>query len=692
MSRDALLIELGTEELPPRALKGLSDAFSEAIVEGLEQAHLGHGLVASFATPRRLAVLVHDLESQAPDQSLEILGPPADRARDEEGNWSKAAQGFARKNNVEAENLEILDTPKGDRLALRRTVPGARITDCLEPILERAVHGLPIPKRMRWGSSRDEFVRPVHWLVALLGETVVGCQILGLTSGRETRGHRFHCSEVKALASATEYESVLKSAYVIADFDARRESIRQQVVQQAEILGARAVMDEGLLDEVTALVEWPVALSGSFEERFLEVPAEALISSMQEHQKYFPVTNAAGKLLPHFIAVANLESRDPAQVVDGNERVIRPRLSDAEFFFQTDRQSALADLVERLGSITFQQKLGSLLDKTQRLEQLARWLAPHIGADPDQAQRAALLSKADLLTHLVGEFPDLQGIAGRYYAQHDGEPEAVAWALEQQYRPRFAGDQLPEGPVATTLALADRLDTLIGIFGVGLLPSGSRDPFALRRASLGVLRIIVENALPIDVRQALQTAFDQFPDGTLNADAVSTTLAYILDRFGAWYEEAEVPVEVVKAVSAMAITEPLDIDRRVKAVHAFLRLPEAASLAAANKRVSNILAKQGAVLGGLKISKDLLTEAAEQQLAAALAACQPEVSQALEQQDYSRALATLAQLKDVVDEFFDQVMVMTEDPSIRDNRLALLRDLRATFYQVADISQLAPGK
>jgi glycyl-tRNA synthetase beta chain len=649
-------------------------------------------------------VLVHDLETQAADQSQEILGPPADRARDEHGNWSKAAQGFARKNDVDPDSLEILDTPKGARLALCRTAPGARITDCLESLLEHAVNGLPIPKRMRWGSSRNEFVRPVHWLLALLGDTVVDCEILGLKSGRETRGHRFHCGEAKSLGNATEYEATLKSAYVIADFDRRRETIRHQVLQQAQTLNAIAIMDEDLLDEVTALVEWPVALSGSFEERFLDVPAEALISSMQEHQKYFPVTGEDGELLPHFIAVANLESRDPAQVVDGNERVIRPRLSDAEFFFQTDRQSPLADLVERLGSITFQQKLGSLLDKTRRLEQLARWLAPYMGANPDQAQRAALLSKADLLTQLVGEFPDLQGIAGRYYAQHDGEPEDVAWALEQQYRPRFAGDQLPEGPVATTLALADRLDTLIGIFGVGLLPSGSRDPFALRRASLGVLRIIVENELPIDVQLALQTAFDQFPAGTLQADAVSTTVAYILDRFGAWYEEAEVPIEVVKAVeaevpievvkavSAMAITEPLDIDRRVKAVHAFLHMPEAASLAAANKRVSNILAKQATDLGDLEVSEGLLTEPAERRLAVELAACQPVVRQALEQNDYSQALASLARLKDPVDQFFDQVMVMTEDPSTRNNRLALLQDLRATFYQVADISQLAPGK
>ena len=545
---------------------------------------------------------------------------------------------------------------------------------------------------MRWGISRSEFVRPVQWLVVLLGEQVVDCELMELRSGRETRGHRFHHPGNISLSRPEDYEAALEAARVIADFGKRKETIRRQVENCAAALNAHADIDEALLDEVTALVEWPVALNGRFEERFLEVPQEALVSSMKSHQKYFPALDADGRLLPHFTFVANIESRDPAQVIDGNERVIRPRLADADFFFNSDKQRPLASRVESLRDIVFQQKLGTLHDKTSRLQRLVTELAGITGADSEQASRAALLSKADLVTSMVGEFPDLQGIAGRYYALNDGEAEAVADAIEQQYWPRFAGDRLPADAVATTLALADRLDTLVGIFGIGQAPTGSRDPFALRRASLGILRLLVEKRLPVDLEDALALAVAQYPLGTLEQETVSTVLAYVLERFRAWYEDLGIPVEVFKAVIAKPLTVPLDIDRRVRAVNHFAALPEAASLAGANKRVSNILAKQAAAFRPKEVSKDLLTEPAEQQLAGDLAALQPEVAADLQRGEYSRALSALARLQGPVDAFFDHVMVMAEDPSVRDNRLSLLHELRATFLQVADISQLVPGK
>jgi glycyl-tRNA synthetase beta chain len=692
MSTEHLLLEIGTEELPPTALKSLRDALADGVRAGLDEAGLGYGPVHSYATPRRLALHIEDLQLQGDDQSVEALGPPADRAREADGSWSKAAEGFARKNGVSADQLDIVDTPKGQRLAYKSRVSGALASECLPGIIEHSARELPAPKRMRWGSGRTEFVRPVHWLVLLLGEQVLDCEVLGLKADRMTRGHRFHSSGELELGSAADYVPLLRQHRVMAGFEERQEQIREQVEAQAQAVGAHAEIDPSLLEEVTGLVEWPVALTGNFEERFLEVPAEALIYSMKEHQKYFHVVDADGRLLPHFITVSNIESTDPAQVIDGNERVIRPRLSDADFFFRTDQKVPLADRVERLGDIVFQQKLGTLRDKTQRLEQLSAALAAEIGADPAQAARAALLSKTDLITDMVGEFADMQGIAGRYYALNDGEDEVVAEALQQQYWPRFAGDRLPQNPVASSLALADRLDTLIGIFGIGQAPTGSRDPFALRRASLGVLRIIVEGELDLDLRQQLQAAADQYPLDTLEEGAVEIAFNYMLERFRAWYEDENIPAQVFQAVSARALSQPLDIHRRVHAVDAFSRLPQASALAAANKRVSNILEKQGGNSASSKISEDLLQEPAE----IALARLLPEKSASLEkflaENRYAEGLAMLADLQGPVDEFFDHVMVMVEDANIRANRLALLKSLRDLFLRVADISLLVVAK
>jgi glycyl-tRNA synthetase beta chain len=692
MRTEHFLLEIGTEELPPRALKTLSDALTSGIVAGLAERQLCHGTVEAFASPRRLAVSIAELQLQADDQAIELLGPPADRARDADGNWTPAAEGFARKQGVSADQLETVNTAKGPRLAYRSIVGGAQAALCLSEIINDSIRALPIPKRMRWGAGRTEFVRPVHWITLLLGSEVIDCEVLGKTSGSTTRGHRFHSKGEIKLAHASEYEEVLAKAKVVASYEKRRSRVKTQVEAEAAKLDARAVIAEDLLDEVTALVEWPVALAGSFEERFLQVPAEALVSSMKEHQKYFHLVNDQGELLPYFITVANIESTDPQQVIDGNERVIRPRLSDADFFFTSDKKIPLEDRVEQLKSIVFQQQLGTLHDKTQRLVALAGDLALKMGADESCARRAALLCKTDLLTLMVGEFADMQGIAGRYYAINDQEPEAVADALQQQYWPRFSGDTLPLSPVASALALADRLDTLVGIFGIGQAPSGSRDPFALRRASLGVLRIIVEGELELDLRDCLVLAAAQYDKGALQADTVDRVMGYMLERFRAWYEDEAIPTEVFRAVSAKNLTVPLDIHRRVHAVHAFTSLPQAPALAAANKRVSNILDKQAADFVVGEVSKDLLIDPAEKTLAKQLESKRAAVTALLEHSQYTEALASLADLQPAVDRFFDDVMVMVDEDELRHNRLNLLNTLRDQFLQVADISQLAGSK
>jgi len=692
MSTENLLVELGTEELPPKALKSLGLAFRDGIVEGLRQRELDFGEVQWFASPRRLAVLVHGVALQAADREVEVLGPPVDRARDDAGNWTPAAAGFARKQGVEPDALQSIDTPKGARLGLRSTLSGVKTRECLNEIIQGSIQQLPIPKRMRWGASRVEFVRPVHWVVAMLGQDCDHGEILGLPTGNTTRGHRFHSTGTITLQRPEDYAAALADARVVADFEQRQQMIREQVEIEASALKATAVIDQDLLDEVTGLVEWPVALTGSFEPRFLEVPAEALVSSMKEHQKYFHLVDQQGQLKPNFITLCNIESTDPVQVIAGNERVIRPRLADAAFFFTTDKKVPLADRVEQLKSIVFQKQLGTVYDKTMRVVQLAGALAEQIESPVDLAERAALLGKTDLGTDMVLEFSDMQGIAGSYYALHDGEEADVAAALAQQYWPRFAGDQLPESGTACVLGLADRLDTLVGIFGIGQPPSGSKDPFALRRASLAVLRIMVEKNLDLDLRECLELAAAQFPRDTLAEGTTDQVLVYMIERFRAWFEEEHIAAEVFRAVSARNLSRPLDIQRRVHAVDAFTRLPQAAALAAANKRVSNILDKleDGHQFG--EVSADLLQEPQEKALAEQLQTLARTSGEHLARDEYTQALACLADLRDTVDSFFDSVMVNADDSALRHNRLNLLKKLRDLFLQVADISQLAVSK
>ncbi len=692
MSTETLLVELGTEELPPKALKTLALAFRDAIVAGLAERELDHGEVEWFATPRRLAVQIASLQLQAPERTTQALGPPVDRAKDDSGNWTPAAAGFAKKQGVKPDALEIIDTAKGARLGLQQVVAGASAAQELAPILNAAVQALPIPKRMRWGASREEFVRPVHWLVAMLGADVTPGAVLGITAGNTTYGHRFHHPEPIALTHAKDYRQALADAKVVASYEERKVMVAEQVATEASALLATAVIDDDLLEEVTALVEWPIALTGSFEGRFLEVPAEALISSMKAHQKYFHVVDNDGKLVPHFITVANIDSKDPVQVIAGNERVIRPRLADAAFFYETDKKKPLAERLPALDAIVFQQKLGTLREKTERVAQLAKALAPKLGCDPALAQRAALLSKADLVTDMVQEFSDMQGIAGAYYARHDGEDPAVVDAIKQQYWPKFAGDKLPESATACAVGLADRLDTLVGIFGIGQAPTGSKDPFALRRASLAVLRIIVEKELDLDLRECLALAANGFPSGVIAADTTDQVLQYMLERFRAWYEEESIAAEVFQAVSAKNLSDPLDIHRRVQAVHSFAQLPEAQALAAANKRVSNILGKLDADHSFGDVSANLLVEAQEKTLSAQVEALSAECEALLQHGAYTDALASLAGLREPVDAFFDDVMVNVEEEDIRRNRLNLLKHLRDLFLEVADISLLAVGK
>tara|TARA_R110001599_G_scaffold353459_1_gene592582 strand:+ start:290274 stop:292352 length:2079 start_codon:yes stop_codon:yes gene_type:complete len=692
MATDTLLVELGTEELPPKALKSLGLSFRDGILRGLTERKLAFGEVQWFATPRRLAVLISAVQLQAPDETVEVLGPPVASARDKSGNWSPAAMGFAKKQGVTPEQLQEFDSPKGPRLGLRSTLSGASASASLNEIIQGSIQQLPIPKRMRWGASRVEFVRPVHWVVAMLGCEYKHGEVLGLATGNTTRGHRFHSRGEITLKRPEDYPTALASAKVVADFEQRREIIREQVEVEASALKANAIIDDSLLDEVTGLVEWPVALTGSFEERFLEVPAEALVSSMKEHQKYFHLEDQDGNLLPNFITIANIESKDPIQVIAGNERVIRPRLSDAAFFFETDKKTSLEQRVVKLDSVIFQQKLGTLKDKTERIMAVAAELASRIGSEPALAERAALLSKTDLLTEIVLEFSDMQGIAGYYYALHDGEDENVAAALVQQYWPKFAGDQLPANPTACALGLADRLDTLVGIFGIGQSPTGSKDPFALRRASLAVLRIMVEQGIDLDLRECLELATAQYPQGVIADDTPAKVFDYMIERFRAWYEEESIPAEVFKSVSARDVSRPLDIQRRVHAVHAFTSLPEAAALAAANKRVSNILEKLEPSHSFGEVRDDLLIEPQEKKLASQLAILAQVAQGHLANDEYTEALACLAALRESVDAFFDGVMVNADDAALRANRLNLLKALRDLFLEVADISQLVVGK
>ena len=688
MSSKHLLIEIGTEELPAQGLRELAQGFADGVAAGLAEQRLEHGEIHGFASPRRLALHIEDLQLQAAGRSVEVLGPPAERARDAQGQWTRAAEGFAATHGVAVDALTVTTTAKGPRLSALRSSPGVLAVDCLEEVIGNSLARLAAPRRMRWGAERTEFIRPVRWLVVLLGSAVAPCRVLGQEAGNRTRGHRLHRVAAPVVKSPQQYEATLERAGVVASFERRREQIRQQVEEVAASLQGRAGIDPELLDEVSALVEWPRALGGNFEESFLQLPPEVLVHVLKKHQKYFPVLDEAGQLLPHFITVANLESRDPAQVVSGNERVIRPRLRDAEFFFESDRERPLAQRVEELKGVVFQQQLGSLYDKTQRLLALGGALAGQLGAEVALVERAALLCKTDLLTRMVGEFADLQGTAGRYYALHDGEPPALAQALEQHYWPRHAGAPLPETPAAMALAIADRLDSLVGIFGIGQAPTGSRDPFALRRAALGVLRIAVAGELALDLRQGIDLAIRQYPAGLLREDTATEVFDYLIERFRAWYEDQDIAPEVFRAVAAKQLSAPLDMHHRVLAVESFSKLPQARALAAANKRVSNILQRQGGDDVAAEVRSDLLREPAEQLLAEAVAAAGETAAELAAGGNYRQLLTGLAELQAPVDRFFDQVMVMADDPALRGNRLCLLRTLRELFLQVADISQL----
>lgn len=690
MSADTLLIEIGTEELPPTSLRTLGESLHSELLVRLDEQRIEHGASRWFASPRRLAVSIDALDAKQPDSMVEKLGPAVSAAFDADGKPTGAALGFARGCGVEVDALLRVPGEKGERLAHRQHVAGKATATLLPALLESALAALPIAKRMRWGARRAEFVRPVHWIVMLYGSTVVPGEVLGIETGRETRGHRVHGAARITLECAADYESALRDqGCVIADYATRRADVAAQVRARAAELGGIAVIDEALLDEVSSLVEWPRALAGRFEERFLEVPAEALVSSMKQHQKYFHLVDATGALLPYFITVSNIDSSDTQKVVDGNERVIRPRLTDAAFFFAQDKQSTLEARRERLRNIVFQTELGSLWDKTERVAALARAIGTELGADPSLCARAAVLGKSDLVSEMVLEFDELQGIMGSYYALHDGEDPAVAQALTEQYLPRHAGDALAQGKVGIALALADRLDTLTGIFGIGQPPTGSRDPFALRRAALGLLRTIIENNLALDLQPLLALAAKGHAKLAKRDTVVDSVRDYIFERLRAWYGDAGIAVECFLAVQARNVTRPLDFDRRVRAVAQFTALSEAAALAAANKRVANILAKQAS--GDIPVAVDsaLLLEPAEVALAADLDNRLSLTQPLLANGDYAGVLRELAGLRTTVDDFFDKVLVNCDDERLRANRFALLARLREAFLGVADISLLA---
>ncbi len=690
MSTRDFLVELGTEELPPKALKNLSNAFAQGIEQGLKDAGLTMGAIEQFAAPRRLAVRIAELPEQQADQEEVLYGPPANIAFDADGKPTKAALGFAARAGADASELKTApdsDKKNAGKLMLERTIKGKNTTELLAAIVQNSLDKLPIPKRMRWGSSRIEFVRPVQWLVMLFGNEVVDAEVLGLKAGNTSRGHRFHAPGEIVIEHPSEYQDKLRAAYVMASFSERGTLIKEQVTAEGKKLGGEAVISDDLLDEVTALNEWPVALAGSFDEDFLRVPPEALVSSMKEHQKYFHVMKD-GKLLPNFITIANIESKDPQQVISGNEKVIRPRLSDAAFFWDTDRKNPLASRFPKLENVVWVNGLGSTADKTRRISVLASKIAEHIGADVALVQRAAHLCKNDLVSNMVTEFTDLQGLAGKYYAEHDGEPADVAAAMVEQYMPAFAGDALPATQTGTLIALADRLDSLVGLFGTGQLPTGSKDPFALRRASLGVLRLLVEKQINIDLGDLIDWALANNWATELRADTKATLTEYMLDRFSAWYQDENIPTGVFQSVRALGVTNALDINRRVQAVFTFGKLEAAQALAAANKRVSNILAKNGGENVEAKVNAELLQQAEEKALAEQVAAKKAVVEPLLANGDYSAALTELAGLREVVDAFFDNVMVIADDEAVKNNRLALLKQLSGLFMAIADISVL----
>ena len=687
MTTQNFLVEIGTEELPPKALKTLATSFADNVEAELNQAGLSFDKIEWFAAPRRLAVKVLNLATQQPSKEIEKRGPAVSAAFDAEGKPTKAAEGWARGCGITVEQAERIATDKGEWLVHRAKIEGQPTKNLLNGIVANALAKLPIPKPMRWADKTVQFIRPVHTVTMLLGGELIEGEILGVASARTIRGHRFLGEKEFEIQHADQYPQLLREkGSVVADFNERKAEILAKSQAKATALGGVADIEESLLEEVTSLVEYPNVLAAKFEERFLAVPAEALVYTMKGDQKYFPIYDKDGKLLPHFIFVSNINPEDPTAIIEGNEKVVRPRLTDAEFFFKTDLKQKLVDRLPRLETVLFQQQLGTLKDKTDRIEQLAGEIAKQIGADEAKAKRAGLLSKCDLMTNMVFEFTDTQGVMGMHYARHDGEDEEVAVALNEQYMPRFAGDELPKSLVASAVALADKFDTLTGIFGIGQAPKGSADPFALRRAALGALRIIVEKNLPLDLEDLVKKSAALFGDKLTNQNVVADVVDFMLGRFRAWYQDEGIAVDVIQAVLARRPTRPADFDARVRAVSHFRTLDSAEALAAANKRVSNILAKADATIGEINLTA--CVDPAEKALAEAVLALRTEVQPLIAKGDYTAVLDKLANLRAPVDSFFDNVMVNAEDPALRQNRLAILNTLQGLFLQVADISVL----
>jgi glycyl-tRNA synthetase beta chain len=711
VKRADFLVEIGTEELPPKSLLALAEAFRDGMAAGLDAAGLTHGAALAYATPRRLTVLVRRLLDQQPEQRLERRGPPVSAAFDAAGKPTRAATSFAESCGVAVADLSRITEPKGQFLFCKGTRAGAKASALLPGIIQSALDALPVARRMRWGAGSAQFVRPVHWVVMLHGDDVVPCELFGIQAGRMTRGHRFHAPKPIALRSPGVYlASLERRGHVLADFELRRERIRAGVIAAAMAEGGTALIDPAVLDEVTALTEWPVPIAGRFEPRFLELPPEVLVATLQDHQRYFPVRAGGGALAPLFVAVANIESKDPAQVRAGNERVVRARLADAAFFYAADCKAPLDSRRGALAAVTFQAKLGSLADKSARITALAVQIARTTGGNTTHAQRAAELAKCDLLTAMVGEFPELQGVMGRYYALKDGEADEVAAALAEQYLPRFAGDALPATGAGLAVAVADKLDTLVGIFAIGQKPTGAKDPYGLRRAALGVLRILIETGVSLDLRELIGVALDsvradvmRLQEGTLpfsaaekgsvpSFDALPDDIYdYMMERLRAWYLEshAGMTTEMFDAVLDTRPASPLDFDARLRALAAFLKLPDAASLTAANKRIANILRKAGEQPSP-RVDPSLLTDPNERALATGLEELRQEVERLVTARRYAEALTKLAALRPAVDAFFDHVLVMAEDARIRANRLALLTALQRLFLHMANLSRL-PG-
>ncbi|AWT49909.1 glycine--tRNA ligase subunit beta [Psychrobacter sp. YP14] len=692
-----ILFELGSEELPPKSLKPLRDSLKASVESQLQEANISYDSLKAYAAPRRLAIEIEGISEKQPDRTEQKRGPAVKAAYDAEGKPTRAAEGFAKGLGIDASELITIETDKGDYIGYELTIQGQATTELLPNIFQTALDNLPIAKRMRSGASREEFVRPVKWLVLMQDDQVIDATVQGLDAGNQTLGHRYHSPNPITIAHASDYLSVLESAKVIADFDRRQQLISERVTALADEVNARAIVPQDLLDEVTSLVDLPVALRASFEERFLQVPQEALISTMQADQKYFCLTDSEGKLQPYFIFISNIESKDPSQVVSGNEKVVRPRLADAEFFFLQDQKQPLIEMAESLKNRVFQDKLGTIWEKSERIAKLAAFIAAtfrqqniagYADIDVAQATRAAMLSKADLTSTLVGEFPELQGVAGTYYARLNGEPEAIAAAIEEQYLPKFSGDKLPQTAVGICLALADRIDTLVGIFGIDQAPTGSKDPFSLRRSAIGVLRILIEKQLPINLVSLIEQAILNYQDKLPKAgETLAQVIDFINSRYRAMYTEQGVSVDTIQAVLAINPHMPLDFDQRIHAVNEFRSLPQAATLAEINKRVANILAKSEGQVGEA-VDESLLTEDAEKALYQALSTAKTEVAPLQAEAQYTQILQSLATLEVPLTGFFDNVMVNSEDEALKVNRLTLLKQVRELFLTVADVGEL----